>query len=474
MSKHKFSLVACARWEEKHIQEWVEYHKSIGFDHIYLYSNDEDPAELFRAVAPYVHGFDPFVTFRHWPHIGEQPQIYLHFLKTFKHETEWFSFLDIDEFFVLKGLDDIFAFMLDHEARVDCLYFNWVIYGNSNKVRREDGPTLTSYLRRAGVVDTHTKMLCRAAAVDAALVQQGLEAGRGAFWHFLDNYKLPGVRCRDVLNAPTDGYAEDFPLNAIPLVAREGFSETVLDCGYIAHFQFRSEEDFLRRWRRGGFPNGEQWKAAHDTGVHRAMLAQNNAVYDTYLAEYWYNYTAPALRFGLRPHDAAQPGENVALNKPSFQSSVFEPDGAEAPFSRLAGGGNNGMRTGTYGFHTSYEIRPWWIVDLLMPHYIEDVHIYNRGGDRMIAARANDMDVLASDDGSTWTMLLSYTKAEPFGGDGAPLVVPGRSECRYRFVMLRLRGTGCLHMDEVEVYGHPAGTEALAGKACRGPIVTDA
>jgi hypothetical protein len=127
MHKHKFSLVACARWEETEIQEWIEYHRSIGFDHIYLYSNDDDPAILFRAIVPYAYGPDPFVTFRHWPRVGAQPAIYLDFLKTYRSETEWFSFLDVDEFFVLKGINNIGRFMRDYETSVDCLYFNWVI-----------------------------------------------------------------------------------------------------------------------------------------------------------------------------------------------------------------------------------------------------------------------------------------------------------------------------------------------------------
>ena len=220
MPKHRFSLVACARWEETQIQEWVEYHKSIGFDHVYLYSNDDDPTALFRAVAPYTYGADPFITFQYWPTVGEQIEIYLHFLRTFKHETEWFSFLDIDEFFVLKGLDDIAAFMLEYQSTVDCLYFNWVIYGHDGRLRREDTPTLTTYLRRARRPDVHTKMLCRAASLDAEQIRRF--RGLGAFWHFLDNYRLPGVRCADVLHASTEGYSAQFPASADPFITARG------------------------------------------------------------------------------------------------------------------------------------------------------------------------------------------------------------------------------------------------------------
>jgi hypothetical protein len=471
MPKHRFSLVACARWEETQIQEWVEYHKSIGFDHIYLYSNDDDPTALFQAVAPYAYGQDPFVTFQYWPAVGQQIEIYLHFLQTFKHETEWFSFLDIDEFFVLKGLNSIPAFMLEYEATVDCLYFNWVIYGNSGRLRREQGPTLTSYLRRAQKPDCHTKMLCRSASIDAAAIQQN--PGRGAFWHFLDNYHIQGLRCRDVLHATMDGYSTDFPQSTKPFMQREGFAKAVLARAYIAHFQFKSEEDFLRRWRRGGFPNGEQWRAAYETGVHKSILDTNNQVYDPYLAEYWHRYTAPAMRFGLRAPPIPLPYSNIALNKPSWQSSVFEPDGVEPALSRVSGAGNNGVRTGLYGFHTKFETRPWWVIDLLAPYRIAEIHIYNRRDDPAVAARANDLDVHQSEDGINWVTLLSNTGPKPFGLDDTPLTVFGKPAASIRYVMLRLRSANYLHLDEIEVYGYPANApgHTIGTGATSGPVI---
>ena len=451
MAKYRFSLVACARWEETQVQEWVEYHKSIGFDHIYLYSNDAYPAPLFQAVAPYAYGANPFVTFRHWPRAGEQIEIYLHFLDTFRAETEWFSFLDIDEFLVLKRVDNIAAFMRVYEARVDCLYLNWLIYGHNGNVRRGDKPTLTSYPRRARHLDAHTKMICRSASVDPALLRARM--GAAAFWHFLDNYHLPGVRCHDVLMRPMEGYSADFPSSSEPFLQQPGLDEVIIEHAYVAHFQFKSEADFMRRWHRGGFANGDYWRAIYDSGNYKALLAANNVVYDTYLAAYWYNHTEAAMRLPTQPPYGAPPFTNVALNKPSFQSSVFEPGGIEAPESRLSGGGNNGVRNGTYGFHTQFEPQPWWIVDLLAPHRISEIHIYNRRDDANIAARANELDVRVSADGDNWTLLLARTGSEPFGMNATPLVVHASAGLPYRFVLLRLRGTNYLHLEEIEVYG---------------------
>ena len=52
--RHKYSIVACVRWEEADIAEWVHYHQMIGFDHIYLYSNDTDPLPTHKALLPYL------------------------------------------------------------------------------------------------------------------------------------------------------------------------------------------------------------------------------------------------------------------------------------------------------------------------------------------------------------------------------------------------------------------------------------
>jgi hypothetical protein len=452
-SKYDFSLVACARWEAADIQEWVEYHRSIGFSHVYLYSNDEDPIPLFRAVAPYTTGNDPFVTFLHWPVIGQQAEIYLHFLATFRHDTKWYSFLDIDEFFVLKGVDNIARFMQDYEPHVDCLYFNWVLFGNNGKVRRDDSPTLTSYLRRARGLDPHTKLLCRSACIDPASIEHGPAAARTTFHHFIDNYKLPGVRCRDVLLNSTDGYSANFPASAEPFVSRAGYADAILDRAYIAHFQFRSEDDFIRRWRRGGFGGQEIWRSAFESGHYKTILEARNQVYDTYLAAYWHRHTANTMQVGMTGSPNPSLGENVALNKPSWQSSVYLPTGLEPTPSWTAGGGNNGVRTGTYGFHTNDEMRPWWIVDLLKPYQVAAIHIYNRRDRPDTAVRANELDVLASADGVNWNTLWSNPKQTVFGLNGSPLVVTAPPYLGCRFILLRLRGRGCLHLDEIEAYG---------------------
>lgn len=452
--KHRHALVACARWEEQHVEEWIEHHRSVGFDHIYLYSNDDDPSALLRTVSRHLYGPDPFLTFRHWPKIGEQPEIYFHFLRSFKAETEWFAFLDIDEFFVFKRADGVAAFMDEFRDNADCVYFNWLNHGNNGKVRRDDAPVLTSHLRRSRKPDVRTKMICRSAAVGADAVLAGYRDGRGAFWHFLDNYRIDGLRCVNVLHQPMDGYSADFPHAAEPFLASAATCDELLAKAYVAHFQFKSEEDFMRRHRRGGFHDAGIWKEAYENGAYRKFLDDGNAVYDTHLARRWHAYANAGSPTSLRVPPETLKLPNVALNKPSWQSSVYEAEGSEPRAARVSGGGNNGVRTGTYGFHTKLQDDPWWIVDLLGSFRIAGVRVYNRIDDPGVAARASRLDVMVSLDASRWTAV--YARDAPFGGiDGSPLAIRLQQPVAASFVLVRLRGRQFLHLDEIEVYGEP-------------------
>jgi hypothetical protein len=176
-------------------------------------------------------------------------------------------------------------------------------------------------------------------------------------------------------------------------------------------------------------------------------------------------YTLGAQTVDVTPEKPTVPNDNVALNKPSWQSSVYRTDSREPPGSQFSGGGNNGVRTGTYGFHTLYETQPWWIVDLLAPHVIGEIRVYNRCDHPLLAGRANALDILASRDGNAWITLFSYRRPEPFGLDGKPLIVTVTDKTPYRLVKLQLRNDDHLHLGEVEIYGHPVDAATGTGPA---------
>ncbi len=288
MPQHKFSLVACARWEEQDILEWLDYHRAIGIDHVYLYSNDDNPFTLRNAVAPHLKGSRPFVTYRHWhPSKGRQVHMYLHFLSHHRLETEWLCFLDIDEFLVIKGHNDLPRFMAPLEAQFDAVYFNWVFYGASGRLTRQPGSVLTGLTRRNRGMDFHTKNFIRAGFADPKKIPPKIDAGARAFWHFWDDYHLLGLRVCDVLGVPLLHYTDKWPERAQALASRPGFQDHALATAYVAHFQFKSEADFKRRALRGRNVGQKAWLKLFEEGRHAALLAENDAVADTYLRDFW-------------------------------------------------------------------------------------------------------------------------------------------------------------------------------------------
>ncbi len=73
-----------------------------------------------------------------------------------------------------------------------------------------------------------------------------------------------------------------------------------------------------------------------------------------------------------------------------------------------ATGAVDGVKDGTYGFHTDRDDGPWWQVDLGEPVPLGRIAVYNRC-DGNVEARAARLQVLLSADGTAWTETPSTT-----------------------------------------------------------------
>jgi hypothetical protein len=129
------------------------------------------------------------------------------------------------------------------------------------------------------------------------------------------------------------------------------------------------------------------------------------------------------------------------------------PNAAKPPCTTQqdAAGGCDGVKNGTYGFHTDSQQDPWWQVDLGGKLALDRVVIFNRG-DGKVEDRAANLKVLLSLDGKQFKELYQHNGSKFFGFvDGRPLVVPAKG-AEARLVRIQLPGTQYLHLDEVEVY----------------------
>jgi len=116
-----------------------------------------------------------------------------------------------------------------------------------------------------------------------------------------------------------------------------------------------------------------------------------------------------------------------------------------------AAGAVDGIKDGTYGFHTAGDAAPWWQVDLQQAVPLGRIVIYNRC-DGKVEDRAARIEVLLSGDGRQWQSLYRHDGTNFFGHvGGLPLSVEAGGRPA-RFVRLQVPAGQYFHLDEVEVY----------------------
>ena len=154
---------------------------------------------------------------------------------------------------------------------------------------------------------------------------------------------------------------------------------------------------------------------------------------------------------------ATEPG-NLALDRPARQSSCSawsrKPRSAEVDPNALdASGGNCGVLTGSWCFHTAEEDSPWWAVDLGQASRIGEIRVYHP---LALPDRTRGLLLEVSSDGTNWNVVHRKPDYHLFGGKDDPLACRLPPGTTARHVRVRLAQPGILHLDEVEVYGSTA------------------
>lgn len=142
----------------------------------------------------------------------------------------------------------------------------------------------------------------------------------------------------------------------------------------------------------------------------------------------------------------------IARGKQARQSTLSSFSTAEG-----ANGVINGNKTGKYGIHTRLESNPWWQIDLGAPHQLTGIIVYNRLDG--CPERADTLRILISDDAEQWQLIYDHAGKPTFGGitlyNGAMPLALRLQGAQARYLRLALVGKTYLHLDAVELFGHP-------------------
>lgn len=138
--KYKVSVCAIFKNEALYLKEWIEYHKIIGIQHFYLYNNNsEDNYE--EVLKPYIE--KGLVTLIPWPHNQAQMEAYKDGIKKFSFESEWITFIDIDEFIVPVFENNIYDVLKPFQKNRPVVIAYWKMFGTSGKISRNTNNLVT-------------------------------------------------------------------------------------------------------------------------------------------------------------------------------------------------------------------------------------------------------------------------------------------------------------------------------------------
>lgn len=130
--------------ENDYINEWLEWHIGVGFEHFYIYDNGSKIPILESVKSEYI----PFCTVVDFsgPHENTQLECYNDALNRYRDCTKWLAFIDTDEFIRTINGENINSFLTRFECH-DGLYLRWIIYNANGLMVKDDRPQRERFTR---------------------------------------------------------------------------------------------------------------------------------------------------------------------------------------------------------------------------------------------------------------------------------------------------------------------------------------
>jgi hypothetical protein len=240
-------IVATARNEGIYLIEWLAYHRAIGIDQFFLYSNDNDDGsdELLSRLAE--AGAITWIHNQVAPQISAQGKAYGHAFGLLGEvlRYRWAAVIDLDEFLVFDPLrfTSIIEFVSWHEMREgDAIACNWAYVGSG----QPPGPQRELLIRR------NRRLLGPQHVGEGYRLVKMIVRPRRVM------HSRPHNPITDELRQLVYRYSDGEPhsFHRSPGGANPAFADQPnADCACIYHYLFKSPEEFL-------------WKLARNRGDH--------------------------------------------------------------------------------------------------------------------------------------------------------------------------------------------------------------
>jgi hypothetical protein len=230
-------LLACARNEGTYLLDWLSYHLSIGFEHIFLYTNDnQDGSDALLGLLA-GQGIITWIRNECGQEMSPQFKCYAHALRMLPQilDYAWAAVLDLDEYvgFDTARYSNVADFLAQMEVQsTDAVALCWLLHAARPDDRWSSESSLKRFPMRDPTVNQHIKSVIRP----------------GLFWFSLPHDPVPTLGAAFEFRSPDGG------LHHHAAVAGRGAALSGApnaERAWISHYMLRSAEEALWKWARG-------------------------------------------------------------------------------------------------------------------------------------------------------------------------------------------------------------------------------
>ena len=247
-------IVCCiVKNEDAYIEEWVNHHISIGFEHCVIYDHNST-APVSELVANFKHRDK--VSVIPWSKDKlAQNSAYNHCLQKY-NQSKWIAVIDIDEFIYLE-CNNIKEFLTSYE-NYGGVCLNWIIYNANKHVTKPPGNVFDNFTQ----VATEKKEW----SLIKSIVQPTKTIG------FKKNPHLPEFR---------DDF---FAVNIDFIRVTDPHSTIYTDRAYIKYFITKSFEEWLDKLDKGRPNRDKQYRQKIERfwKFNADMLDMKDYIYEKY------------------------------------------------------------------------------------------------------------------------------------------------------------------------------------------------
>ena len=227
--KPYLAIAAIYRDEASYLREWIEFHRLVGAERLFLYNNESSDDHM-EVLAPYID--DGTVVWEDFPGFPPQLPCYQRCIDTHRGDARWIAFIDVDEFLFSPTGQPLPEILREYEqypgVAVNCAQF-----GTSGHQTPPPGLVVENYTRRLGLERQRTKVV--KAIVDPERV---VRVGNSAHYFVYRDH----VKAVDELRRPVRGVLTD---------------TASLERLRINHYFTRSQEERERKLAAPRVDNGE-------------------------------------------------------------------------------------------------------------------------------------------------------------------------------------------------------------------------